>query len=111
VGVDNNQSNPNKVTIDTVLRDGDRLTVTPTNVQGEYCGPKLSAVKRFLKSIGFAYEKSGPGDHETWRHSDGRKLQLNPAREKQYVDKACIRAIAEALNCTLGEADRDIRNT
>jgi predicted RNA binding protein YcfA (HicA-like mRNA interferase family) len=44
---------------------------------GRLSGFKFREVARRLHSLGFVFDRSGPGSHEVWRHSaSGRKITL-----------------------------------
>jgi len=44
---------------------------------GRLSGFKYQEVARRLRSLGFAFDRQGPGSHEVWRHpGSGRKVTL-----------------------------------
>jgi predicted RNA binding protein YcfA (HicA-like mRNA interferase family) len=44
---------------------------------GRLSGFKYQEVARRLRSLGFAFDRQGPGSHEVWRHPvSGRKVTL-----------------------------------
>ena len=44
---------------------------------GRLAGFKYREVARKLRTLGFAFDRPGPGSHETWRHREtGRKVTL-----------------------------------
>jgi predicted RNA binding protein YcfA (HicA-like mRNA interferase family) len=95
---------------DKVLQDGDRITVTPKNISGEAWTPKLRDFHRFLKSIGFAFERHGKGDHEIWKAPDGRSFPINAAKgDRKQTDIACIRTLARILQEDFGRLLDQIR--
>src|SRR5947209_15773476 len=53
------------ISSDHVLQHGDRVTITPRSIRGEWL-PKLKDFKRYLRDRGFSFLKNGKGDHEVW---------------------------------------------
>jgi len=44
---------------------------------GRLAGFKYREVARRLRSLGFAFDRTGPGSHEIWRHgATGRKVTI-----------------------------------
>jgi len=44
---------------------------------GRLAGFKYREVARKLRTLGFAFDRPGPGSHEVWRHREtGRKVTL-----------------------------------
>jgi predicted RNA binding protein YcfA (HicA-like mRNA interferase family) len=44
---------------------------------GRLAGFSYREVARRLRTFGFAFDRSGPGSHEVWRHTEtGRKVTL-----------------------------------
>lgn len=44
---------------------------------GRLAGFKFHEVARRLRSLGWVFDRSGPGSHEVWRHpSTGRRVTL-----------------------------------
>ena len=44
---------------------------------GRLAGFKYREVSRRLRSLGFAFDRPGPGSHEVWRHTiTGKKVTL-----------------------------------
>jgi len=44
---------------------------------GRLAGFKYREVARRLRSLGFAFDRPGPGSHEVWRHTiTGKKVTL-----------------------------------
>jgi len=44
---------------------------------GRLAGFKYREVARRLRSLGFSFDRHGPGSHEVWRHATtGRKVTL-----------------------------------
>jgi predicted RNA binding protein YcfA (HicA-like mRNA interferase family) len=59
---------------------------------GRLSGFKYREVVRRFRSLGFAFDRPGPGSHEVWRHAEsGRKVTIpHHARE---IAEGTLRAI------------------
>lgn len=85
----------------TTLGDGDVICVIPAKYDGSVWVPSLRDFEGYLKSIGFRFDRPGPGDHEIWKRADGKKVSLN--RDGKEVDLASVRRLAKCLGLRHGE--------
>ena len=58
---------------------------------GRLAGISYREVARRLRRLGFSFDRQGPGSHEVWRHSDGRKVTL--PRHSGDLAEGTLRAI------------------
>jgi len=97
-------ANREKVPVTYVLKDGDSITLTPSQLRGEAWVPSLRDFKTFLKSIGFQYHRPGKRDHKIWKNAEGDVVSVNPSsRDRQMVDIASVRQLAEVRKQSFSE--------
>jgi predicted RNA binding protein YcfA (HicA-like mRNA interferase family) len=59
---------------------------------GRLAGFAYREVARKLRALGFAFDRSGPGSHEVWRHrASGRKVTV--PRHSKSMAEGTLRAI------------------
>ena len=59
---------------------------------GRLAGFKYREVARKLRTLGFAFDRAGPGSHEVWRHREtGRKVTL--PHHARALAKDTLRAV------------------
>jgi predicted RNA binding protein YcfA (HicA-like mRNA interferase family) len=59
---------------------------------GRLAGFKYREVAQKLRTLGFAFDRPGPGSHEVWRHlSTGRKVTL--PHHSREMSEGTLRAI------------------
>jgi predicted RNA binding protein YcfA (HicA-like mRNA interferase family) len=57
-------------------------------MMGRLSGFKYREVARRLRSMGFEFDRTGPGSHEVWRHIEsGRKITL-PHHPREMAEGA-----------------------
>jgi len=62
---------------------------------GRLAGFKYREVARKLRTLGFAFDRPGPGSHEVWRNAtSGRRVTLPHTAEtwlKEHSGPSCVR--------------------
>jgi len=66
---------------------------------GRLAGFKYREVARRLRTLGYMFDRHGPGSHEVWRHADsGRKVTL-PHHARDMAE-GTLRAILREAGIT-----------
>jgi len=67
---------------------------------GRLSGFKYREVARRLRTLGYVYDRPGPGSHEVWRHTvTGRKVTL-PHHARDMAE-GTLRAILKEANISV----------
>jgi len=63
---------------------------------GRLAGFKYHEVARRLRSLGWAFDRPGPGSHEVWRHGEtGRRVTL-PHHARDFAEGTLRAVLREA---------------
>ena len=68
---------------------------------GRLAGFPYREVVRRLRSVGFQFDRQGPGSHEVWRHSQSGRSH-HPASHGRYGRGGILRAILREAGIDVG---------